>query len=105
MSLDAVYQDRLLDLAADIAREGHVVARPTASGSAYSRACGSRIRVEVELDGDRVADYGQHVDACARSEEHTSELQSLMRISYAVFCLKNKNVKNGTHSRNRQPET
>src|SRR3546814_10717347 len=26
----------------------------------------------------------------ARSEEHTSELQSLMRISYAVFCLKNK---------------
>src|SRR3546814_4983011 len=29
----------------------------------------------------------------ARSEEHTSELQSLMRISYAVFCLKKKNHK------------
>src|SRR3546814_9508084 len=29
--------------------------------------------------------------AVARSEEHTSELQSLMRISYAVFCLKKKN--------------
>src|SRR3546814_2608478 len=29
--------------------------------------------------------------SCARSEEHTSELQSLMRISYAVFCLKKKN--------------
>src|SRR3546814_8855132 len=29
-------------------------------------------------------------DRAARSEEHTSELQSLMRISYAVFCLKNK---------------
>src|SRR3546814_8687377 len=29
-----------------------------------------------------------------RSEEHTSELQSLMRISYAVFCLKNKNTDN-----------
>src|SRR3546814_1676888 len=29
-----------------------------------------------------------------RSEEHTSELQSLMRISYAVFCLKNKKKKN-----------
>src|SRR3546814_3709188 len=28
-----------------------------------------------------------------RSEEHTSELQSLMRISYAVFCLKTKNMK------------
>src|SRR3546814_9077777 len=30
-------------------------------------------------------------DAEGRSEEHTSELQSLMRISYAVFCLKKKN--------------
>src|SRR3546814_2546196 len=29
-----------------------------------------------------------------RSEEHTSELQSLMRISYAVFCLKKKNIRN-----------
>src|SRR3546814_5359240 len=29
-----------------------------------------------------------------RSEEHTSELQSLMRISYAVFCLKKKNIYN-----------
>src|SRR3546814_8085677 len=32
--------------------------------------------------------------AAARSEEHTSELQSLMRISYAVFCLKKKKKKN-----------
>src|SRR3546814_2328600 len=32
--------------------------------------------------------------AFVRSEEHTSELQSLMRISYAVFCLKKKNNKN-----------
>src|SRR3546814_8728019 len=31
---------------------------------------------------------------CSRSEEHTSELQSLMRISYAVFCLKKKTQKN-----------
>src|SRR3546814_10568706 len=40
----------------------------------------------------------QEIDArmlrTARSEEHTSELQSLMRISYAVFCLKKKNKKN-----------
>src|SRR3546814_4494455 len=33
---------------------------------------------------------------CRRSEEHTSELQSLMRISYAVFCLKKKITKNPT---------
>src|SRR3546814_1126466 len=35
----------------------------------------------------------QPVERVARSEEHTSELQSLMRISYAVFCLKKKNKK------------
>src|SRR3546814_10217137 len=35
----------------------------------------------------RSSNYG---DRPLRSEEHTSELQSLMRISYAVFCLKNK---------------
>src|SRR3546814_2298054 len=37
-----------------------------------------------------------------RSEEHTSELQSLMRISYAVFCLKNKKP---THTHNQQQDT
>src|SRR3546814_4894597 len=35
---------------------------------------------------------------CSRSEEHTSELQSLMRISYAVFCLKKKTRTNNTKS-------
>src|SRR3546814_1675238 len=42
-----------------------------------------------------VLKYLQHqrmvVEIAGRSEEHTSELQSLMRSSYAVFCLKNKN--------------
>src|SRR3546814_9778980 len=36
-------------------------------------------------------DVGGAVDLRVRSEEHTSELQSLMRISYAVFCLQKKN--------------
>src|SRR3546814_3167260 len=38
-------------------------------------------------------------DRSERSEEHTSELQSLMRISYAVFCLKKKKKKNQIDSR------
>src|SRR3546814_5740945 len=38
-----------------------------------------------------VIQYAVHERAVTRSEEHTSELQSLMRISYAVFCLKTKN--------------
>src|SRR3546814_1221623 len=37
-----------------------------------------------------LADRGRRRGLGARSEEHTSELQSLMRISYAVFCLKKK---------------
>src|SRR3546814_6659396 len=43
-------------------------------------------RHPVEPPGAR----GQHPAGLSRSEEHTSELQSLMRISYAVFCLKKK---------------
>src|SRR3546814_7518668 len=46
----------------------------------------------------RPADRGGRRRAlgCLRSEEHTSELQSLMRISYAVFCLKKKNKNTNT---------
>src|SRR3546814_10168529 len=48
-----------------------------------------------DLDGDAIAHWQAQFAALAaiRSEEHTSELQSLMRISYAVFCLKKKNKK------------
>src|SRR3546814_2554873 len=52
------------------------------------------IRVHSSRSADRRAFfYGcQLPRACRRSEEHTSELQSLMRISYAVFCLKKKKL-------------
>src|SRR3546814_9455303 len=52
-------------------------------------------------DRGRSGTMGGHngrADANRRSEEHTSELQSLMRISYAVFCLKKK--KKNTHTIN-----
>src|SRR3546814_212527 len=53
------------------------------------------IVAEYEVDG-----VGQRVlNAGGRSEEHTSELQSLMRISYAVFCLKKK-TKHTKHAQN-----
>src|SRR3546814_8649789 len=50
---------------------------------------------EIELGGGGDA-VGAVAEECLveRSEEHTSELQSLMRISYAVFCLKKKNKHN-----------
>src|SRR3546814_1203313 len=49
---------------------------------------------------DVAAQRDQRTAAAPRSEEHTSELQSLMRISYAVFCLKKKKLtKHETHNK------
>src|SRR3546814_7783884 len=51
-------------------------------------------------DRARMRWYKEESAKVRRSEEHTSELQSLMRISYAVFCLKKKNThKHTKHSR------
>src|SRR3546814_3453508 len=50
--------------------------------------------VDAPLQLLREPDNKYDRGAVARSEEHTSELQSLMRISYAVFCLKKKNKSN-----------
>src|SRR3546814_1041675 len=46
----------------------------------------------ASVPAGRAGDPAEFGDAAARSEEHTSELQSLMRISYAVFCLQKKNT-------------
>src|SRR3546814_2605654 len=58
------------------------------------------VRFAVENDADHASRFRSAADRDfpaalqdGRSEEHTSELQSLMRISYAVFCLKKKNNK------------
>src|SRR3546814_4424581 len=55
----------------------------------------------VQLVGERLGAVSK-----LRSEEHTSELQSLMRISYAVFCLKKKKTKEShtheTHNKQKQ---
>src|SRR3546814_10775300 len=66
--------------------------------------------VDGQTEGDRHHSQGFMSFEClndpaghwsCRSEEHTSELQSLMRISYAVFCLKKKNtIQNQMHSQN-----
>src|SRR3546814_7987582 len=59
----------------------------------------SSLDFEVHFDAFST-DYEQVF--MARLEEHTSELQSLMRISYAVFCLKKKKNKHISHTRQRQ---
>src|SRR3546814_8594103 len=51
------------------------------------------LRCQMAVEGRKCRDdeIGGYAVCPFRSEEHTSELQSLMRISYAVFCLKKKN--------------
>src|SRR3546814_9671790 len=56
---------------------------------AVERIASQQKRYEAAPEGHEAKDGDQVV--MDRSEEHTSELQSLMRISYAVFCLKKKN--------------
>src|SRR3546814_3115614 len=69
------------------------------------RAAATRNRREVPSRAERREDLvARHhrravprVAGIQRSEEHTSELQSLMRISYAVFCLKKKKYETNRH--------
>src|SRR3546814_1354307 len=59
----------------------------------YAHAFFAGSHNDIRMSRRTLADFGRHFVACLskiRSEEHTSELQSLMRISYAVFCLKKK---------------
>src|SRR3546814_3845997 len=78
-------------------RTGHTVAEG-ASWLALSvrlRLAASRAQpVDQRQDGLVQIPAGQRANVLVRSEEHTSELQSLMRISYAVFCLKKKKSEN-----------
>src|SRR3546814_2586778 len=61
--------------------------------AAAGRHIGRQLRpvggVDAQPADDQIA-LRHRIDLAVRSEEHTSELQSLMRISYAVFCLKKK---------------
>src|SRR3546814_2330722 len=63
-----------------------------ASETIHQGLCRRR-RLAVDLPLCRIGYHDLHPVRGQRSEEHTSELQSLMRISYAVFCLKTKKKK------------
>src|SRR3546814_724348 len=91
------------------ARRSPLVAREAAQALAETDLVASEpMTIVLSEKGWVRAAKGHDVDAAtlsyrdgdgllARSEEHTSELQSLMRISYAVFCLKKKNKKQHTN--------
>ena len=62
--IDALYSDRILALAANMPRAGRL-ANADGSAERTAKLCGSRITVDVVMDGERVADFAQDVQACA----------------------------------------
>src|SRR3546814_1590196 len=84
--------DRIIDHAARMFPDIEVVTRR--HSGAIVRTGYAALAEEARLLSRALASQGIGAgDRVARSEEHTSELQSLMRISYAVFCLKKKKNK------------
>src|SRR3546814_2290620 len=65
--------------------------KPRTSGCLSARLCHRPVPL---IQSRPPSINGDHPPINPRSEEHTSELQSLMRISYAVFCLKKKTIQN-----------
>src|SRR3546814_2338325 len=86
LSLQGLISGTILCFAVSVS----VVVTPALLGGRRGRMVGNEI-------------YDQVLTGLNRSEEHTSELQSLMRISYAVFCLKKKKHKHN-HMINRQQQ-
>src|SRR3546814_5343056 len=80
--------DRALGIEIDALRGKAVPAQPRHVGVDFDRRSVGR----AGKTGFDAQPIGDHRSRGQRSEEHTSELQSLMRISYAVFCLKKKNT-------------
>ncbi|THD82546.1 MAG: iron-sulfur cluster assembly scaffold protein [Phenylobacterium sp.] len=73
--IDDLYSAKLLALAANLPRLGRLA---DAHGSAekVAKLCGSRVTVDVKVDGDRVADFAQEVKACALGQASASVLGS-----------------------------
>src|SRR3546814_3065371 len=71
---------------------GSAAAHPADLSSRFRTASSSLVMSRPAVSGSHFHRKGSAITASStmRSEEHTSELQSLMRISYAVFCLKQK---------------
>jgi len=71
--IDDLYSAKLLKLAANMPRAGRLPA-PDASSEKIAKLCGSRVTVDVVVEGDRVADFAQEVKACALGQASASVL-------------------------------
>src|SRR3546814_8174623 len=84
----------IADCAVSVPRANPRSRRPWCSRREFFQRCArfSPACISLRIDVAAVATTDGGSDAVNRSEEHTSELQSLMRTSYAVFCFKNTTI-------------
>ena len=94
--INEVYNKRILELAANIERLQRLEA-PDATATALSRLCGSKVTVDICMDGDVVSDFGHDVKACALGQASSSlmarhvvgasaeELRALRKQMYAML--------------------
>ena len=71
--LDDLYSSKILKAAANMPHAGRL-AHPDGSSEKVAKLCGSRIVVDLTLDGDRVADFAQDVKACALGQASAAVL-------------------------------
>ena len=71
--IDDLYSTKILKLAANMPRAGRLPA-PDASSEKVSKLCGSRVTVDLKLDGGRVVDFAQDVRACALGQASAAVL-------------------------------
>jgi NifU-like protein involved in Fe-S cluster formation len=69
--LDDIYNRRILGYASEIPRLRRLD-HPDATAMAHSRLCGSRVTVDITMDGDVVSDFGHEVKACALGQASSS---------------------------------
>jgi SUF system NifU family Fe-S assembly protein len=69
--INEVYNQRILELAANIPRLGRL-ADADASATAHSKLCGSTVTVDLKMDGDTVSDFAHEVKACALGQASSS---------------------------------
>jgi NifU-like protein involved in Fe-S cluster formation len=69
--MDDIYNSRILEFAGNIPRIG-TLADADAEAGAHSKLCGSRVKVFLKLDGDRVSDFAHEVKACALGQASSS---------------------------------
>jgi len=70
-AMDDIYNSRILEYAGNIPLTG-ILADADASAQAHSKLCGSKVKVYLRMDGDRVADFSHEVKACALGQASSS---------------------------------